>query len=238
MIKAILFDFDQTLVDSAEGFRRAEKEAQEKIFVDLFGDQGQKDRDRFLSRYRKTRKAFHDRSDFSRLSMWQGVYAHLDQAPDISLLEEWERTYWERVKQETRPFPETLKVLEGLTAKYRLGLVTNTQGQRHTEVHRIALFPKIEEFFRMITVAGESDIPPKPDPASFQTCTQRLGILPDEAVFVGDDWRIDICGAMDAGLSAIWLQHHSVRRSWPEVETSVPIITSLEPLLSLEEIIG
>jgi len=32
MIKAILFDFGQTLVDSTKSFREAEKEAQVKIF--------------------------------------------------------------------------------------------------------------------------------------------------------------------------------------------------------------
>ena len=237
MIRAILFDFGQTLVDSADGFRHAEKEAQETIYSELFSAKDRREWERFISQYRKTRKAFHSRSNFSRLAMWQEVYARFDQDPDIRRLEEWERAYWEKVKQETRPFPETMKVLEGLAAKYPLGLVTNTQGQKSTEVHRIALFPEVEGFFRGTIVAGKSNIPPKPDPASFLACTQRLGISPDEAVFVGDDWRIDICGAMDAGLHPIWLQHSSVSRSWPEVETSVPIITNLKPLLELEDII-
>ncbi len=35
MIKAILFDFGQTLVDSSDGFRQAEKDAQAVIFQDL-----------------------------------------------------------------------------------------------------------------------------------------------------------------------------------------------------------
>ncbi len=35
MIKAVLFDFGQTLVDSAHGFRTAEKEAQTRIFSDV-----------------------------------------------------------------------------------------------------------------------------------------------------------------------------------------------------------
>ena len=48
---------------------------------------------------------------------------------------------------------------------------------------------------------------------------------------MGDDWRIDICGAGDAGLHPIWLKHHSVKRNWPDVQTSVPVITSLEQLL-------
>ena len=32
MIKAVIFDFGQTLVNSADGFRTAEKQAQDKLF--------------------------------------------------------------------------------------------------------------------------------------------------------------------------------------------------------------
>ena len=55
MIQAVIFDFGQTLVDSADGFRRAEKEAQEKIFRGLSITL----HDEFISHYRRIRKAFH-----------------------------------------------------------------------------------------------------------------------------------------------------------------------------------
>ena len=35
MIEVILFDFGQTLVDSSEGFRTAERDAQSKIFAEF-----------------------------------------------------------------------------------------------------------------------------------------------------------------------------------------------------------
>ena len=59
---------------------------------------------------------------------------------------------------------------------------------------------------------------------------------PSEAVYVGDDFRIDICGAKDAGLHPVWLKHHLVKRTWPDVETEVPVITSLDELLQLENL--
>ena len=37
MVKAVIFDFGQTLVDSADGFRAAEREAQDRIFAALEG---------------------------------------------------------------------------------------------------------------------------------------------------------------------------------------------------------
>jgi HAD superfamily hydrolase (TIGR01549 family) len=232
MIKAILFDFGQTLVDAADGFRAAEKAAQSKLFANmsltLYED--------FMANYRRIRKEFHDRSNFSRISLWQEVYFYYCLEFDDQLLETWETEYWETVKAKTIVFPETIDVLKRLSLTYQLGLLSNTQGQRRSGTHRLSEFPGLEKYFQVIIVAGEDGIPPKPDPQPFRLCLEGLGVNPSEGVYVGDDYRIDICGAKDAGLHAVWIQHHSVERSWPEVETTVPIITRLDQLFDLESI--
>jgi len=236
MIKALIFDFGQTLVDSAEGFRTAEKEAQSRLFADLGSEPDGPSWDAFLPCYRRLRKEFHQQSNFSRPAIWQAVYDHFSHKPDLKKLEKWENDYWEQVKARTNPFPETIKVLEELAGRYQLALITNTQGQKTAANHRIALFPQLERFFNVIIVAGESGIPPKPDLEPFRMCLQKLKVLAHEAVFVGDDWRIDICGAQNTGIRPVWIQHHSVQRNWPEVIVQVPIITRLDQLLDLESI--
>ena len=230
-MKAILFDFGQTLVNSADGFKTAEKDAKEKLYADL--DPDNVSWDAFLREYRKLRKAFHQESNFSRPAIWQAVYDAFACNPDQDKLIEWEERYWEQVKEHTNPFPETLSVMETLKKQYRLGLITNTQGQKSTGTHRIALFPELEQYFETIVVAGEKGIPPKPDPLPFRTCLEAMNIEPEEAAYVGDDWRIDICGARDIGIKPVWIQHHSVKRNWPDVEPFDPTITSLEELLNL-----
>jgi FMN phosphatase YigB (HAD superfamily) len=87
-------------------------------------------------------------------------------------------------------------------------------------------------------VAGENDIPAKPDPAPFRICLEALGVPAGAAVYVGDDWRIDICGARQAGLNPVWLKHESIRRNWPDVQTDVPVITRLDQLFGLDLIRG
>jgi len=231
MLKAILFDFGQTLVNSADGFKTAEKDAKEKLYADL--DPDKVSWDTFLGEYRKLRKAFHQKSNFSRPAIWQAVYDAFACKPDHDKLIAWEKHYWEQVKEHTNPFPETLSVMEVLKKQYRLGLITNTPGQKNTGTHRIALFPDLEQYFETIVVAGEKGIPPKPDPLPFRTCLEAMNIGPEEAAYVGDDWRIDICGARDIGIQPIWIQHHSVKRNWPDVQPFEPTITSLEELLNL-----
>jgi len=230
-IKAVLFDFGQTLVDSADGFRTAEKRAKEILFKDICRKIGPVQWEAFLSRYREIRKAFHARSQLARPDIWRAVYGAFGAEEDASRLNTWERAYWETVKSKTNPFPETREVLASLSRSYRLGLVTNTQGQKSGGTHRIALFPGIERFFEVIVVAGEGDVPPKPDPRAFSAALDAMRIAPAEAVYVGDDWRNDVCGARDAGLQPVWLKHHSVTRNWPEGSGDVVVIDDLRHLL-------
>ena len=234
MIKAIIFDFGQTLVDSADGFRAAEKQAQDKLFANL----GLTVREDFLAIYRRLRKEFHERSDFSRSSLWREVFYYYCVAPEPGQLEKWETQYWETVKSRTIAFPETEEVLQSLSSRYQIALITNTQGQKSAGTHRIALFPELEKFFQVILVAGEGDIPPKPAPEPFRLCLEKLEIAAGQAVYVGDDYRIDIRGAGDCGLHPVWLKHQAVRRNWPEVQTPVPVITSLKQLLDLDNILS
>lgn len=235
MIKAVIFDFGQTLVDSADGFRYAEKIAKEKIFLSLFPCSNENQWQVFLSEYRQIRKAFHAKSDFSRYAIWQAVYNQFNYNIDPEKLVKMETEYWELVKSRTRPFPETISVLKKLTQKYQLGLITNTQGQQTSGTHRLALFPDIEKFFKTIIIAGESGLPSKPDPHPFLLCLQKMQIQPAQAIYVGDDLEKDVKGAGDAGLHPVWLKHSLVKRSWPDSGTRActSVITNLNQIFEI-----
>lgn len=233
MIEAILFDFGQTLVDSSEGFRTAERDTQQKIFAELDG----RTWDEFIDRYRQTRKVKQDQSRFSRVEIWRTVYGGFDQEPDMGRLATWEREYWQTVNRLTTPFPESIRVLEELRHDYRLALISNTQGEAESEGHRLREFPKLAQFFEVIIISGENGINAKPDRQPFRLCLEKLGIASHVAVYVGDDYRIDVSGARDVGIQPVWLKHHSVARNWPQVDTTAPVITSLCALLNLTTVL-
>jgi len=233
MVKAVIFDFGQTIADSSAGFREAEKTAQTSLFTYLqttsFDD--------FLMDYRRLRIFFQKMSEFSRKRLWVGICEYYDIKPDEALFNQWETRYWDTVEARTQLFPEAIHTLEKLAANYRLALITNTRGQKSSAGHRFHRFQGLKKLFRVVIVAGEEGIPAKPDPVPFRLCLEQLGISPPEAVYVGDDWRIDIGGARNVGIHPIWIRHHSVERSWPEADESVPVITSLEDLLNIEDIL-
>lgn len=234
MIKAFIFDFGQTLVDSANGFRTAEKVAKEKILNTLLQEGSKIDPGLFLEKYRFIRKSFHESSNFSRVAIWKTVFDNYECPIEQSLLEQMELAYWDQIKQLTQPFPETISVLKSLSQRFQLGIISNTQGQKTENNHRMALFPEIETFFDTIIIAGESGIPSKPDPQPFKLCLEQMKLNPAEAIYVGDDYRNDVCGSEDAGLKPVWLKHRSVKRNWPEHKTTALVIEDLGELLTIE----
>ena len=229
MAKAVIFDFGQTLVDSADGFRSAEREAQDKLFTALQGVE----RDRFMDVYRRVRKAHHERSRLSRPEIWRAVCDALQRSIEDRQLIAWEGEYWERVNALTREFPEARSTLEALRETHRLALISNTQGQAGGGAHRLSGFPGLERQFECVVIAGENGVSPKPAPQPFICCLQQMELHPRDCFYVGDDYEFDVCGSRAVGMRPVWLKHRSVRRKWPEVDTDVPVITSLDELLSL-----
>ena len=227
MIKALIFDLTQTLINSADGFRAAEKAAQECIAEDINPDS----HEAFLAIYREVRACFHAQSRTSRVELWKEVYRRHDQKPNMPCLEQWENEYWGRVEDLSRLFPETERVLDALGGKYQLGLVTNIQ---HPGRHLLDAFSEIKEHFDSCVLAGADGMPPKPAAEPFTKCLQQLGVSSDAAVYVGDDWRIDMQGGRNAGMRVVWLQQALLKKKTSQVETDIPIITTLEPLLNLK----
>jgi len=229
--KAVIFDFGQTLVDSSDGFRQAEKDFQKNIFSEL----PDIDRDELISFYRKSRQEFHLDSDFSRMRLAQAVLSRYCRKVDLYKLREWEEDYWDTVTRQTAIFPETESVLKALQRSHRLAMVTNAQGQQNGMTHRLDGFPRLKQLFEVVIISGAKDIPPKPSPIPFASCLSLMNLNASETVFVGDDWRIDICGSVRAGIRPIWLQHENIPRTWPAVISNVPVIRNLKELLNIEE---
>jgi|ERR1700733_13162897 len=54
-----------------------------------------------------------------------------------------------------------------------------------------------------LTISEEAGFA-KPDPRIFEIALDRLQCKPDESIMIGDSWENDILGARNAGISSIW----------------------------------
>jgi HAD superfamily hydrolase (TIGR01549 family) len=232
-IKAIIFDFVQTLGTAAEGYKTAESNSQNKLFNNL----SISDWEEYKNIYRKERKEHFLRSDFSRKNVWLEICSKYNKTPDNEFLESLESEYWDVVQKSMKLFPETLSVLSALKKKYKLGMITNSQKDGSTRALDSEDYIKMEAFFDHIIISAEGDIPAKPDPVPFKMMLKKLEIKSEDALFVGDDFRVDIEGSINAGIKAVWLKHYSVKRNWPENSLQVPEIDNLEKLYDIDKLL-
>jgi putative hydrolase of the HAD superfamily len=97
--------------------------------------------------------------------------------------------------------PDTVDVLDGLRRHgLRLGVVSNSDGRIEGDIERRGLRSHFETVVDSAVVGVE-----KPDPAIFHIALGRMSASPEEALFVGDVFAIDVLGARAAGLDAILL---------------------------------
>ena len=95
---------------------------------------------------------------------------------------------------------EAKPVLEALSDKYPLVLVSNFYGNIH---HVLEIFG-IQNLFKTIIESAVVGVR-KPDPAIYQLGAESIGLSPKECVVVGDSFSKDIIPAKKLGSKAIWL---------------------------------
>ena len=95
--------------------------------------------------------------------------------------------------------PDTAGVLDDLRSRgLKLGVVSNADGRIEGDIRRRGLGDHFATVVDSHVVGVE-----KPDPKIFSIAMERIGSQPDETIYVGDVYAIDILGARSAGMEAI-----------------------------------
>ena len=108
------------------------------------------------------------------------------------------------------PYPDVKPYLDHLRADYRLGLVTN--GPCDLQCAKLDA-SGLRSYFGAVAISREVGVK-KPDPRIFTLALDQLGVAATDSVFVGDTPKTDIVGAHAAGMRVIWLNRDNV--SQPE----------------------
>lgn len=107
----------------------------------------------------------------------------------------------------TRTDPRTVEALERLLDEgYRLGVVSNADGRMEAVLHRVGLARHFEFVIDSHRVGVE-----KPDARIFEAALERLAIgagapRPEECLYVGDLYAVDVMGARGAGMRPVLLE--------------------------------
>lgn len=219
---AVLFDLFHTLT-SIEAVRPPGRPTHEILGVtrdawleQVFGDS----RDRLIGKMRDP------------LTMMRTMAHAIDGSISLEIIEEATRHRQRRFHNALTLIPNaTGEALAALKAKgKKLGLVSNADAME------IAAWDESPVAGIFDFVAFSCDVGyAKPEPEIYEICLRKLGVGPDEAVFVGDGGSDELRGAKAVGLTTVMMTG-VIREMWPErIEPRLPyadfVIEALDELV-------
>jgi putative hydrolase of the HAD superfamily len=105
----------------------------------------------------------------------------------------------QQVKFEMALFDDVLPALSQLKNKgLILGLISNVDNDITPVLSRLGLKPLLQ-----VVVTSQDAGCNKPKPEIFREAARRAGIQTQEAIYIGDQYQIDVIGANEAGMQGI-----------------------------------
>lgn len=244
MLKAILFDLDDTLIDwrnPAINWQEGNRAHMRNVFNYLCQHiQPLEDEDNFhnlaweltLQEWdsaRHTLRAPHMGDILLKTCMTLGIAA--DRVDSEMLLDVYD---WKPVPG-VQPFADVHEVLPILQKKgIKLGLITNAFQPMRLRMRELDAFGLTHYLDPACRLSAADVGYLKPHPRIFQTALDALGVEANETVFVGDSIEADIVGAQAVGIRGVLRVNGGMARPTPVVPDAE--IRSLHELLPhLEE---
>jgi HAD superfamily hydrolase (TIGR01549 family) len=237
VLRAVLFDLDDTLFDHRHGAREALQAVRERHEVLAAVDFLELDRRhaeileslhvRVLANEIALDAARHER--FRRLFEGAGLAA--EELEDGVLAQRAAAAYRAKYLQSWREVPGAKALLQAVKRRARVGIVSNNLT---AEQYDKLQFCGFTNYLDAIVISEEAGAW-KPDPTIFRVALERLGVAAEETVMIGDSWTADIAGARAAGVRAIWFNPAGLQR--PDRWEDVGEIRSLEPVSSAMSVI-
>jgi putative hydrolase of the HAD superfamily len=217
MIKAILFDLDDTLLDrdaTTRVFLTAQVEKRREAFRGV-------SRERFVELVLKhQRHGYGDKLEaYAAACRELGVKA----VSPKTLMEDLQTGYG----RTPVVFSGAAETLDTFRAQYALAIVTNGFCSWQQAKLRVSGLGK---YFSRVVISEEAGME-KPHRRIFEICCRRMGFRPRECVFVGDHPVNDIAGAKAVGMKTVWK-----KVAWfqpPEkCDGQIETLPELDPLLA------
>lgn len=180
MLRAVLFDLDNTLV----GRDRAFRECVEDHFSDAtvraeflrLDDGGRGDRAALFNCWQR-----HSGEPMEQIKMGRLIARRL------------------------QPDHELLAALRTLSQTVKLGIITNGSGETQRHKLRAAGLAEVMPADR-IWISGEVG-KAKPNPEIFLLASRALGETPEHCLYIGDNEKDDLAGATRAGMRGCLVEH-------------------------------
>lgn len=224
MLRAILFDLDDTLFDHSHGAREAlamVHRSQDCFGAIPFEDFARAHAEHLETLHRQVLEGTTD-VDAARVERFRRLF--IGAGADASQAAAAAAIYRETYVVARRAVQGAPALLAALRKHAPIVVVSNNLlAEQRDKVEVCALVQHIDG----LVVSEEAGVA-KPDPAIFRIALDRVGARPEEAVMIGDSWAADVDGALAAGIVPVWFNPHG--RPAPAASGDVAELRAFEPI--------
>ena len=190
MIKALIFDLDDTLTDRYATTRKFLSNQFDQMISPDFSTVKETFIDQVL--------LYQEHGYGDKLVAYQKPLSELEMSgisPE-ALLDNFDKNFG-HTSVVHEGVPETLQLL---SEKYSLAMITNSRTKwQNAKIDSAG----IRKYFRKIFISEEFGVE-KPDRKIFDACVRSLNLKAEECLFIGDHPVKDIRGAINSGMKAFW----------------------------------
>ena len=209
MIKAIIFDLDNTLINRQKAF----KEMLERKFHILFDDE------ELIQKMINDILNWDNNGTVERIDVfkkWAEVY-HITKISPEQLDKEWSN----ESGSVAFLFDDVRDTLKELKKKYKVAVLTNgNASSQRRKLNTINIYDLLDYSL----VSSEYGVR-KPDKKIFEYTAKQLDLKTEECSYVGDNYKIDILGSRNAGMLPVFISRNN------EIHEDVLCIQTIKELL-------
>lgn len=220
MIKAAIFDLDHTLFDRYATIRVLVPQLRKHFDLN----------DGVTDEYFIDELSYGDKHFVHK--GWQGIYNHLVSRgifKTVPSFEEYTEIVLRHFKHIAVKYDFSIGVLKELRERgYKVGLITN--GTAQLQYKKLEML-ELTDLFDEIIVSGETPYE-KPDKRIFLMMADKMGLNPDEMMYIGDHPMNDVEGSRRAGFVPVWVK---TTGTWifPEIEKPELQVETVEEIPNL-----
>lgn len=204
-LKAIVFDLDDTLVDARAAFEIAIDQSFRALYDTITDDQTslalhmwRTDVEGHYRAYTRGELAYNEQRE-ARL---RHIVGELDlPAPSEEQVHLWVETWDAAFRAGWTVFPDVVPTLGWIEERgFASGVLTNAHADLQQEKMSATGLGHVPLLVTLDTFGVG-----KPDPRVFREAARKLGVEPEETLYVGDEFDVDARAAVNAGLHGVWL---------------------------------
>jgi len=212
--KHIFFDLDHTLWDfdknSAFAFELIFKKHQIPVSVNAFIEHYLPINQEYWRLY-QTNQVSHEHLRYYRL---KDSFDALNYVVDSTLIHQLSEDYIQYLPENNHLFDDAVAVLDYLSARYQLHIITNGFSQVQTRKLQNA---NIAHYFATVTNSEMAGVK-KPHPNIFNFALSLANATIQESIMIGDSIEADIQGALSVGMDAIFFNEQVIHHSHPVMQ--------------------